>query len=134
MDIALCSINRLTNTLEYAGAYNSLYLIRNNKLIKIPADRFPIGVFLSGELQKFTNHEIALEKGDTIYLFSDGYADQFGGPKGKKLKYKGFEEILLAMQHLPINEQKHLLDKTIEEWKWMSEDQTDDILIIGIRI
>ena len=134
MDIALCSIDRETNMLEYSGAYNSIYLIRKNKLIEIPADRFPIGVFLSGELQKFTNHEMQLEKGDMIYLFSDGYPDQFGGPKGKKLKYKGFQEILLSVHHLPVQEQKTVLDKTIEEWKWMSEEQTDDILIFGVRI
>ncbi|HTB05809.1 MAG TPA: PAS domain S-box protein [Bacteroidia bacterium] len=134
MDIALCSIDRATNTLEFAGAYNSLYLIRKNELIEIEADRFPIGVFLGGELQKFTNHEMPLEKGDTIYLYSDGYPDQFGGPNGKKLKYKGFKDILLSMQQMPINEQKDTLNRTIEEWKWMSEEQTDDILIIGIRI
>ncbi len=134
MDIALCSIDRESNTLEFAGAYNSLYLIRKGELIEIPADRFPIGVFLSGKLQEFTNHEMQVEKGDTIYLFSDGYPDQFGGPKGKKLKYKGFKEILLSVQHLPMNEQKNALNKTIEEWKWMSEEQTDDILIIGVRI
>ena len=134
MDIALCSIDRVNNMLEFAGAYNSLYLIRKNELIEIPADRFPIGIFLGGELQKFTNHQIELEKGDMIYLFSDGYADQFGGPKGKKLKQKGFKEILLSIHQSPVNEQKHALDKTLEEWKWMTEEQTDDILVIGIKI
>jgi PAS domain S-box-containing protein len=134
MDIALCSIDRVTNMLEYAGAYNPLYLIRKNELIVLQADKFPVGVSLSGELQKFTNHQMLLEKGDMIYLFSDGYSDQFGGPKGKKLKDKGFKDILLSIHQLPLTEQKHSLNKIIEEWKWMSEEQTDDILIIGIRI
>jgi serine phosphatase RsbU (regulator of sigma subunit) len=134
MDIGLCSIDRETNMLEFAGAFNSLYLIRKNELIEIPADRFPIGVFLDGKLQEFTNHQMQLEKGDTIYLFSDGYPDQFGGPKGKKLKYKGFKEILLSIQQMSIEEQKNALNDTIEEWKWMSEEQTDDILIIGVRV
>lgn len=134
MDIALCAIDREKNILEYSGAYNSLYLVRKNELREIRADRFPVGVFSSGELKKFTNHEIAIEKGDAIYLFSDGYPDQFGGPKGKKLKYKGFKEILLSIQHLTMREQKEALDTMIENWKQTNEEQTDDILIIGVEI
>jgi PAS domain S-box-containing protein len=134
MDIALCSIDKETNTLEFAGAHNSLYIIRKNELIEIVADRFPIGVILNGELQKFTNHKIQLEKGDTIYLFSDGYPDQFGGPDGKKLKYNGFKKILLSIQNTPVHDQKKVLDKTFEEWKQINEDQTDDILIVGVRV
>jgi PAS domain S-box-containing protein len=134
MDIALCSIDRTTNTLEYAGAYNSLYLVRGSKLTEIAANRFPIGVFLSGEPQQFTNHQMQLEKGDMIYLFSDGYPDQFGGPRGKKFKYAGFRELLLSVHNLPLEKQRQVLDKTLEEWKWMTEEQTDDILVIGIRI
>jgi serine phosphatase RsbU (regulator of sigma subunit) len=134
MDIALCSIEAETNILEYAGAYNSLYLIRKNELIVIPADRFPIGVFSDGQLQKFTNHRIQLEKGDVIYLFSDGYADQFGGPAGKKLMYKGFKKALLSIQELSIHEQKHALDEIINHWRNHNEEQTDDMLIIGMKV
>lgn len=134
MDIALCSVDRASQMLEFAGAYNSLYLIRKNELIEIPADRFPVGIYLDGELKKFTNHQMQLQKGDMLYLFSDGYADQFGGPKGKKLKSKGFKEVLLSINNLPVNEQKEALDKVLEEWKWMTDEQTDDILIIGVRI
>jgi len=134
MDVALCSIDKITNTLEFAGAYNSLYLIRNKRLVEIHADRFPVGVFLNGQLRKFTNHKLQLEKGDTIYLFSDGYADQFGGEKGKKFKHKQFKKLLISIQDLSIEEQKNRLNSTIEEWQSMtSEEQTDDILVIGIK-
>ena len=134
MDIALCSIDLNTNMLEFAGAHNSLYVIRKSELIEIPADRFPIGIILDGELRKFTNHKMQLEKGDTIYLFSDGYPDQFGGPEGKKLKYNGFKKILLSIQDFGVYDQKKLLDQTFEEWKRASEDQTDDILIMGVKV
>lgn len=134
MDIALCVIDRVNNVLEYAGAYNSIYLIRKKELKEIRADRFPIGLFRGEKSKRFTNHRIKLEKGDLIYLFSDGYPDQFGGPLGKKLKYNEFKRILLSIHHLPLSQQKNELDKTIEDWKWKKEEQTDDILIIGIKI
>ncbi|HSH66499.1 MAG TPA: PAS domain S-box protein [Bacteroidia bacterium] len=134
MDIALCVIDRVNNVLEYAGAYNSIYLIRKKELKEIRADRFPIGLFRGEKSKRYTNHRIKLEKGDLIYLFSDGYPDQFGGPLGKKLKYNEFKRILLSIHHLPLSQQKNELDKTIEDWKWKKEEQTDDILIIGIKI
>ena len=136
MDIALCSIspNNKGAKLQYAGAYSPLYLIRNKECIKIKADRFPIGNI--GEKQKkFTNHEFELQKGDLFYIFTDGYADQFGGPKDQKFKYKQFRELLLSIHHLPMEKQKSILDKTISEW--MKDDkieQTDDILVIGVRV
>ncbi len=133
MDIALCAFDETKNTLEYSGAYNSLWLIRKNNLIEIKADKKPIGVFLGEELKPFTNHEIQLEKGDTVYVFTDGFADQFGGPKGKKFKYKPLQQILLDNQHLSMQDQKELLDSIIEKWKGTLE-QVDDILIIGIRV
>ncbi|HRG38705.1 MAG TPA: PAS domain S-box protein [Bacteroidia bacterium] len=133
MDIALCSIDK-ENVLEYAGAHNSLYLVRNGELTEIPADRFPVGIVLEGKFQKFKNHRLQLYRGDTIYLFSDGYADQFGGPDGKKLKYGQFRNILISIHTLPIKEQKSELNKKFEEWKFTNKDQTDDILIIGIKI
>lgn len=133
MDIALCSIDR-ENVLEFAGAHNSLYLIRNRELIEIPADRFPVGIEMDGKFQKFKNHRLQLYKGDTLYLFSDGYPDQFGGAQGKKLKYGQFRNILLSIQNLPMKEQKDELNKKIEDWKFTNKDQTDDILIIGVKI
>jgi serine phosphatase RsbU (regulator of sigma subunit) len=133
MDIALCAYDESTGMLEYAGAYNSLWLIRNGKLTEVKADKKPIGVFIGEELKPFHNYEIKLEKGDCIYVFTDGYADQFGGEKGKKFKYKPLKELLERNQHLSMEDQKKLLDETIEGWRGMLE-QVDDILIIGIRV
>jgi serine phosphatase RsbU (regulator of sigma subunit) len=133
MDIALCAYDEKTGMLEYAGAYNSLWLVRNSKLTEVKADKKPIGVFIGEELKPFHNYEVKLEKGDTIYIFTDGYADQFGGDKGKKFKYKPIQQLLISNQHLSMKEQNQLLDITIENWRG-SLEQVDDILMIGIRI
>ncbi|HWY10557.1 MAG TPA: two-component regulator propeller domain-containing protein [Bacteroidia bacterium] len=133
MDIALCSFNRKTNAMEYAGAFNPLWLIRKGELIEYKADKFPIGNLKAGENKKFTNHIIPLQEGDTLYIFSDGFADQFGGPNGKKLKYSTFKQLLLDNQHLSMDQQGELLNKTIEEWRG-SLEQIDDILVIGTRL
>jgi serine phosphatase RsbU (regulator of sigma subunit) len=133
MDIALCAINYKRSTMEFAGANNPLWLIRNGQVIEINGDKFPIGAFVGEELQRFTNHEWEIQKGDCIYIFTDGFADQFGGPKGKKFKYKQFQELLLRICQLPMSEQKDILEKVNEEWQG-SLEQVDDVLIIGIRI
>ncbi len=133
MDLSFCVIDCEKRQLEYAGAFNPLYLIRDNKLIETRADRFSIG--LKHELHEqnqFTNHSISLEKGDMIYLFSDGYPDQFGGPNGKKFMYRRFRHMLLTIHKLPLQEQKDLLEESIEAWKGKN-DQVDDMLVIGIR-
>ena len=133
MDIALISIDFDNNKLEYAGAFNPLIHIRDKELNMVPGDKFPIGAFVGEELNKFQNHEIKLEPGDVLYTFSDGYADQFGGPKNKKFMTKRFREMLLEIHGKPMKEQKELLLKRI--YDWMGENpQIDDILIIGIRI
>jgi serine phosphatase RsbU (regulator of sigma subunit) len=133
MDIALCSYDETTGVLEYAGAYNSLWLIRGGKLTEVKADKKPIGLFIGEELKPFHNHEVNVAKGDLIYIFTDGYADQFGGEKGKKFKYKSLQQLLLGIHNLSMEEQHRLLDKTIEEWRRALE-QVDDILVIGVRI
>jgi ligand-binding sensor domain-containing protein/serine phosphatase RsbU (regulator of sigma subunit) len=132
MDISLCTFHRKKGLLEYAGAYNPLWLVRGNEVIEIKANKFPIGNSKAGDVKRFTNHEIQLMKGDTLYIFSDGYADQFGGPLGKKFKSSAFKQLLIAAQHLPMEEQRELLNRTMEEWRG-SHEQVDDILVIGTR-
>ncbi len=132
MDIALCTFNRKTSVLEFAGAYNPLWLVRDNEVIEIKANKFPIGNSRSGEVKHFTNHEIPLKKGDTLYIFSDGFADQFGGPAGKKFKSSAFKQLLVKSQHLSMEQQRELLDRAIEEWRG-NHEQVDDILVIGTR-
>lgn len=133
MDIALIAINYSKLKIEFAGANNPLWIVRDNKMIKINGDKFPIGAFVGEELQQFTNHEWELQKGDCIYIFTDGYPDQFGGPKGKKFKYKPFEDLLLKHHRKSFEEQKKILGTTINDWVG-NLDQIDDILVIGIKI
>jgi serine phosphatase RsbU (regulator of sigma subunit) len=131
MDISLCSINAKTKQLQFAGAYNPLFIVRKGTLIEIKADKYPIGI--SDRKSLFTNHTLDLQKGDTLYIFSDGFADQFGGPDGKKFMRKRFKEHLLQIQAKNMDEQWKMLNLAITEWQGPIE-QVDDILIIGIRI
>jgi len=133
MDISLCTINFKTFELEYSGAYNPLYIVRNGELLQTKADKFPIGLFVGQERKKFTNHIVQLQKNDCVYIFSDGYADQFGGPDGKKFMAKNFRDLLLSIYEKPIKNQKEILNNTIEEWRGHL-DQVDDILVIGVKI
>ncbi len=133
MDLSLCTIDFKTLELQYAGAYNPLYIIRQGELLQTKADKFPIGLFVGKERKKFTNHVIQLQKGDCVYIFSDGYADQFGGVSGKKFMAKHFRDLLLNVHQNPINNQKEILNNTIEEWRGHL-DQVDDILVIGMKI
>ena len=134
MDVAFCSINRKTKELEFAGAFNPLYLIRNNSIIEVKGDRNSVGLDHPDYADiEFSNHNIKLQTGDIFYIFSDGFADQFGGPEGKKYKYRRFRHLLLALHHLPMKRQHDYLSKSILEWKG-DLDQVDDILVIGIRI
>ena len=110
-----------------------MYLIRNGELIEHQADRNAIGGFYGEDLHQFTNHSIDIQTGDTIYIFSDGFPDQFGGPKGKKFKYKNFKNLLLSIQGLSMEEQKKEINKVLKDWIGNLE-QLDDILVIGIRI
>jgi len=132
MDMTLCAINYKTLELQYAAAYNPLYIVRNGELMEHPANKFPIGAFV-GEYKDFDNRVIQLEKGDTIYLFSDGYADQFGGPKGKKFMVGNFRKLLLQVSNYAITDQKQVLNKALTDWQGTHE-QVDDVLLIGVKI
>lgn len=129
MDISLCAING--NQLLFAGANNPLWLIRENEIKEFAADKQPIGIYPNPS--PFTLHTEQLQKGDALYLFSDGYPDQFGGPKTKKFGYRNFRELLISIQDKSMDEQKKIVDEIIEKWKG-NLDQVDDILVIGIKI
>jgi serine phosphatase RsbU (regulator of sigma subunit) len=134
MDAAIISIDRSTMQMEFAGAHNSLYYIRKGELHEIKANKNSIGSYgIEGEEVSFLNTVIPIEKGDVIYLFSDGYPDQIGGPNRKKFYYKPFKELLVSIHQLDAEEQREILDKTITDWRG-ERDQTDDILVIGIKI
>lgn len=133
MDMTLCIIDRQTNMMDMAGANNPLYIFRNSNLQEFKADKLPIGYLEDKAARKFTNNRIQLEKDDTLYLFSDGYADQFGGPKGKKFMVGQFRSFLAQIHKAPMKDQYRTLDLTIEQWRGNLE-QVDDILVVGFRI
>jgi serine phosphatase RsbU (regulator of sigma subunit) len=129
MDIALCVIDE--DSIQFSGANNPLWIISNGELIETKGDKQPIGIYSNSVY--FTKSMIQPQKGDCIYIFTDGYADQFGGESGKKFKYKNLKETLLSINKKPMEEQKQILDSMIEDWKGGFE-QIDDILLIGIRV
>jgi serine phosphatase RsbU (regulator of sigma subunit)/tetratricopeptide (TPR) repeat protein/putative methionine-R-sulfoxide reductase with GAF domain len=133
MDMAICCIDLDNNKLEFAGAFNPLFIIRNNEVLEIKGDKQPIGNFLGHENYVFTNREIDLLPSDKLYLFSDGYADQFGGPIGKKLKYNYFRQLLLDNHQKPMPDQKQAIDSFFENWK-EGYEQIDDVCVIGVGI
>jgi len=160
MDMSLCVINVKTLELQFAGANNPLYIIRNsnlkvleqnNKLSEIQnlkvldnieeikGDKMPVAIY--EKMDDFTNHNIKLNSGDRIYMFSDGFADQFGGVKGKKFMYKPFKRLLAETSNLPIKEQGNHLEKVLSEWTehkdfntGTSYEQTDDITVFGLEL
>jgi serine phosphatase RsbU (regulator of sigma subunit)/HAMP domain-containing protein len=133
MDMTICIIDPETYTMEMAGANNPLYLFRNGQLIEHKADKVAIGYTEYGGPHSFNNTTIPLQKGDMIYLFSDGYADQFGGPKGKKFMVGQFRSYLTSIHEKSMEVQRKMLDETIENWRGNLE-QVDDVLVMGFRI
>lgn len=133
MDLALVAINAEEKKLHYAGAHNPLYIFRNGELLETKADKFAIGSFIRGEKRKFTSHEFDIVEGDMVYIFSDGFPDQFGGEKGKKYKYRPFKEFLLSIHEKPMEEQLNLLEAEFVRWLGRLE-QIDDVIIMGVRV
>ncbi len=133
MDVSICVFNAEMTELQYAGANRPLWVIRNNELITLSPDKHPIGGLQVAMDRKFSNHKVDLCKGDTLYLFSDGFADQFGGEKGKKLMTSKFKAELLAIQDKTMREQEYYLKTYFDRWKGKNE-QVDDVLVIGIRV
>lgn len=132
MDLGFCIINRKEKTLQYAGAYNPLLLVKNKELIEVKADRMPIGIHPNSEVP-FTNHVLDLEKDTLLYLFSDGYADQFGGDEGKKFKMKNLKDLIIKINHLPMTKQKEELLRRLKKWQG-DHERIDDIIIFGMQL
>lgn len=132
IDMSFCIIDKDTDQLQFAGAFNPIYIVQNNgNMIEINGDKMPIGVAPEEE-RSFTNHQIELSKGDMIYLFSDGFVDQFGGPSGKKFKYRPFRELLKSISRQPVEEQSAILTTSFFNWK-DKLPQLDDVLVFGFR-
>ncbi|RPI41137.1 MAG: hypothetical protein EHM46_06835, partial [Bacteroidetes bacterium] len=136
IDMAICVLDESTKTLQYSGANNPLYIIKERngtpELVEYKPDRMPLGYYMGRDLP-FTKHEIQLETGDAFYMFSDGFPDQKGGERSKKFMIKNFKKLLLRIQHQSMYEQKNTLERTLQEWQNGSE-QIDDILVMGVRL
>ena len=130
MDIALCSIDYQSGILKYAGANNECVIIRNGEIFELKPDKQPIGSFI--DAKPFTQKEFPLEDGDCIYLYTDGYVDQFGGEKLKKFKSRQFKTMLAGLSHLPMSEQFTVVQKAFDNWK-SDLDQVDDVCVFGVR-
>ena len=132
MDCAVCIFNDGSDQMQYAGANNPLYLIRDAVLTEYEADRMPIGIHLLEE-EPFTNNVIELVKGDLIYIFSDGFYDQFGGENGRKMFTRNFKQMLIDIHQLEIAEQQKELEQRFDQWKG-NYRQIDDVLVIGMKV
>mgnify|MGYP001792282121 FL=1 len=133
MDMALIAFDRKNCSLDFAGAYNPLYVVRKGEVTVYKGDRFPIGMTAIGDKKNFSNKNVDIQPGDMIYMCSDGFADQFGSAEGKKYKSGNVKKLLSVIGHLPVNEQRERLKKEILEWKGDLQ-QVDDILFIGTKI
>ncbi len=132
MDISLAIIDMDNLSLKFAGANNPLYIVNNSIFKEIKGDRMPVGININYE-KPFATQHYQLNKGDSIYMFTDGYADQFGGPKGKKFRYKYFKELIYSINGTSMTKQKEIMEQTFHKWKGEFE-QVDDVLVMGIKI
>ena len=133
MDICLIAIDRKRKKVEFAGAFNSLWMVKGNVFSEIQADRMPVGALMGEITQQFTNNEIDVEPGDRLYLLSDGFVDQFGGPHGKKFKGRQLKGLLAETASLPMKEQGQKISEVFDAWKG-GLDQIDDVCVVGVRI
>jgi ligand-binding sensor domain-containing protein/serine phosphatase RsbU (regulator of sigma subunit) len=133
MDIGIISYDKVKKEILFAGALRPLIVVKKGILSKVDSDRFPIGGSQDTRDMKFSMHRFFVEPGDTLYMFSDGYADQFGGIKGKKFMIKNLIGKLQSIQELPMHEQAFALEQTFEDWK-AGFQQVDDVLVVGVRI
>ncbi len=133
MDIAICAFDEKNSCLAFAGAHRPLYIIRKGELLQTRPDHFSVGGKQGNESRTFTSHSVLLEKNDQIYLFSDGYADQFGGKTAKKFKIKNFQNLLLSVHEKTMEQQRSILESTFLSWMGHLE-QVDDVLVIGLKI
>ncbi|HOG20893.1 MAG TPA: PP2C family protein-serine/threonine phosphatase, partial [Salinivirgaceae bacterium] len=132
MNISICAINHTTLTAHFSGAYQPLIIIKNGEIIEYKADKMPIGYHLRKN-DMFTYQEIQLQLGDRLYMYSDGYIDQFGGKNDRRFTSRRLREVLSKMQNLSMQEQKIHLTKTLKTWM-EGHEQVDDILVFGIEI
>jgi serine phosphatase RsbU (regulator of sigma subunit) len=130
MDLALCCYFKQKSELHYAGAYNPLWLLRKGEMQVIKADKQPVGN--QGSHKPFTNHMLAVSAGDTVYLFSDGFADQFGGTEDKKIGSGKFRSTLVSLGQMPVKDQGEALATYFDTWKGQAE-QVDDVCVMGVR-
>jgi serine phosphatase RsbU (regulator of sigma subunit) len=131
MDGTVICFDKINNTITYASAHNAPVIVRNNVMMDGHADKMPIGKGIKTD--SFTLHQIDFEKGDMLYFYTDGYADQFGGPKGKKFKYKTLNNLLVENSSKPLIEQRQILLETFDNWKGELE-QIDDVCVFGVRV
>jgi serine phosphatase RsbU (regulator of sigma subunit) len=133
IDLALCSYDYKNRILDYAGAFNSIYIVRDQEIIEIKGDRIIVGPNYGIQRGEFLNRRIEIKDKDILYMFTDGYPDQFGGPEGKKFKYRRFRHLLMSISHMSMEEQQKKLEEHMNEWMGGREDQIDDQTIIGIK-
>jgi serine phosphatase RsbU (regulator of sigma subunit) len=133
MDVAMCVIDKKSNTLQYAGAARPLLYVQDNEMKELLSTKLPIGGFQIETERDFVTYTIPIDRPTTFYIYSDGYQDQFGGPKGRKFAQKKLKSLLFDIHHLPAKEQKKALETTLDDWM-QDNRQMDDILIIGVHL
>lgn len=133
MDVSLVSINLGTREILFSGAFNPLVLVRKKELTEIKGDKFPVGAHIDKDLRPFTQHSLKGEAGDELYLFTDGFMDQFGGPDNKKFKKKAFLELLKKEIGQPMVMKKEMMKNAFNDWKG-GHEQVDDVLVVGLRL